>query len=100
MRVVSQAWLARLYTCTSMRAGDQKLIPSEARFLLGTQSRSYGFKVYVANLKKVALAHYRHSGSLVGSNNVNSCYFSSSRLPVALVLYNCYRDSTYLVYKR
>ena len=29
----------------------------------------------VANLKKVALAHYRHSGSLAGSNIVNSSYF-------------------------
>ena len=56
------------------------IIPSEARFLLGTPPRSYGFKVYVANLKKVVLAHYSHSGSLAGSNIVNSCYFSSSRL--------------------
>ena len=36
--------------------------------------------------EKIALAHYSHSGSLAGSNNVNSCYFSSRRLAVALVL--------------
>ena len=71
---------------TSVYYTNISLFPSEARFLLGTQSRSYGFKVYVVNLKKVALAHYRHSSSLAGSNNVNSYYFSSSRLPVALVL--------------
>ena len=40
------------------------IIPSEARFPLGTWPRSYGFKVYVANLKIVALAHYSHSSSL------------------------------------
>ena len=82
---ISNSQTSRLQTMQQLLQ-NYSIIPSEARFLLGTQSRSYGFKVYVANLKQVALAHYRHSGSLAGSNNVNSCYFSSSRLPVALVL--------------
>ena len=62
------------------------LFRAKPGFYSGLNRESYGFKVYVANLKKVALAHYRHSGSLAGSNNVNSCYFSSSRLAVTLVL--------------
>ena len=43
------------------------VIPSEARFPLGTWLRSYIYMsswYIVANLKKVALARFRHSGSL------------------------------------